>query len=64
MLNLQLALKYSTAIFEIAKEEDKLIAYGEELAAVRELFQIPQARKKFPNNLPAINRKRSLNQFL
>ena len=49
MLNLQLALKYSTAIFEIAKEEDKLIAYGEELAAVRELFQIPQARAFFQN---------------
>ena len=50
MLNLQLALKYATAIFEIAKEEDKIVPYGEELAAVRNnLFQIPQARAFFQN---------------
>ena len=50
MLNLQLALKYSTAIFEIAKEENKLVPYGEELMAVRQnLFQIPQARAFFQN---------------
>ena len=50
MLNLQLALKYSTAIFEIAKEENKLVPYGEELAEVREnLFQIPQVRAFFQN---------------
>lgn len=50
MLNLQLALKYATAIFEIAKEEDKLVPYGEELAQVRQnLFQIPQAKAFFQN---------------
>lgn len=50
MLNLQLAQKYATAIFEIAQEEDKLVPYGEELAAVREnLFNIPQARAFFQN---------------
>lgn len=50
MLNLQLAQKYATAIFEIAIEDDKLIPYGEELATVREnLFNIPQARSFFQN---------------
>ena len=50
MLNLQLAQKYATAIFEIAKEENKLVPYGEELAMIREnLFQIPQARAFFQN---------------
>ena len=50
MLNLQLALKYATAIFEIAKEEDKLVAYGEELSMVSEkLFGISQARSFFQN---------------
>ena len=50
MLNLQLAQKYATAIFEIAKEENKLVPYGEELAAIRQnLFNIPQARSFFQN---------------
>ena len=50
MLNLQLALKYSTALFEIAKEEGKLVPYGEELATVRnELFSVPEARAFFQN---------------
>ena len=50
MLNLQLAQKYATAIFEIAKEENKLIPYGEELAAIRQnLFSIPSARAFFQN---------------
>ena len=50
MLNLQLAQKYATAIFEIAKEENKLVPYGEELSMIREnLFQIPQARAFFQN---------------
>ena len=50
MLNLQLAQKYATAIFEIAKEENKLVPYGEELAAVRQnLFNIPAARAFFQN---------------
>ena len=50
MLNLQLALKYATAIFEIAKEENKLVPYGEELASVSQnLFKIPQVRAFFQN---------------
>lgn len=44
MLNVQLARKYSNAIFEIAQEEGKLEAYGEELKSVREgLESVPQA---------------------
>ncbi|MBQ9478735.1 MAG: ATP synthase F1 subunit delta [Selenomonadaceae bacterium] len=60
MLNLQLALKYSTAIFEIAKEENKLVPYGEELATVRnELFSVPEARSFFqnPNVLPVAKKE-------
>ncbi len=50
MLNLQLAQKYATAIFEIAKEENKLVPYGEELAAIRQnLFNIPAVRSYFQN---------------
>ncbi len=50
MLNLQLAHKYSRAIFEIAQEENKLEAYGKELATVRkELFQSAEARGFFQN---------------
>ncbi|SFT61571.1 F-type H+-transporting ATPase subunit delta [Selenomonas sp. GACV-9] len=44
MLNLQLARKYSRAIFEIAQEEDKLVEYGKELADVRTgLDSVPEA---------------------
>lgn len=44
MLNIQLARKYSRAIFEIAQEEDKLVEYGKELDAAREgLESVPQA---------------------
>ncbi len=56
MLNLQLARKYSKAIFEIAQEENKLEAYGDELAGVREdLFQSAEIRGFFQN--PQIERK-------
>ena len=34
MLNLQLARKYSRAIFLLAQEENKLIEYGQELTEV------------------------------
>ena len=34
MLNLQLARKYSTAVFELAQDENKLEEYGKELSAV------------------------------
>ena len=44
MLNIQLARKYSRAIFEIAQEEDKLVEYGKELDAARKgLESVPQA---------------------
>ena len=50
MLNLQLARKYSKAIFEIAQEEGKLEEYGKELAAVRsDLFRNAEARSFFQN---------------
>ena len=39
MLNIQLARKYGVAIFEIAKEDNKLEEYGKELAQVsKDLF--------------------------
>lgn len=44
MLNVQLARKYSTALFELALEEKKLVEYGEELAgAVDALKAAPGA---------------------
>lgn len=45
MLNLQLARKYGAAIFEIAKEENKLEVYGKELAdASHDLFSVPELK--------------------
>ena len=45
MLNLQLAKKYSRAIFEIAADEKKLKEYGEELTGVtRAVFDEPILR--------------------
>ena len=42
MLNLQLAHKYSRAIFELAQEEGKLEAYGKELLQVKkDLEDVP-----------------------
>ena len=50
MLNIQLAKKYARAIFELAVEEDNLIKYGEELAAVKnDLFSNDQAVSFFSN---------------
>lgn len=50
MLNLQLARKYGAAIFEIAQEENKLEAYGNELAAVsRDLFSVPELKAFLTN---------------
>lgn len=61
MLNLQLARKYSKAIFEIAQEEGKLEAYGEELAKVRkDLFQAPEIRAYFQNPLIQPKAKKDL----
>ncbi len=50
MLNLQLARKYSTAIFEIAQEDQKLEEYGKELADIcKDLFSVPGAKEFFQN---------------
>ena len=38
MLNLQLARKYSRAIFEIARDEGKLKEYGDELSNITHVF--------------------------
>ena len=44
MLNLQLAHKYSRAIFELAQEEGKLEEYGKELLQVKkDLEDVPAA---------------------
>ncbi len=48
MLNLQLAHKYAAAIFEIAKEDNKLTEYGKDLERVRdELFAVKGVREYF-----------------
>ena len=50
MLNLQLARKYSRAIFEIAQEEDKLVEYGRELAGVQaDIGSVPAAMSFLTN---------------
>ena len=61
MLNIQLASKYATAIFEIAKEENKLDAYDKDLAKVRaDVFAIPEAVKFFQNPLVPQQAKKDL----
>ena len=55
MLNLQLAHKYSRAIFELAQDEGKLVPYGEELASVlKDLDTVPGIWGYFGN--PEITR--------
>ena len=50
MLNLQLARKYSRAIFELAQDEGKLVPYGEELASVlKDLNSVPGVWGYFSN---------------
>lgn len=50
MLNLQLARKYSRAIFELAQDEGKLVPYGEELAGVyKDLESVPGIWGYFSN---------------
>ena len=52
MLNIQLASKYATAIFEIAKDENNLDGYDKDLSKVRaDVFAIPEAVKFFQNPL-------------
>lgn len=61
MLNIQLASKYATAIFEIAREEKNLDGYGKDLATVREdVFAIPEAVKFFQNPLVPAQAKKDL----
>ena len=65
MLNLQLARKYSTAIFEIAQEEDKLVEYGRELADVRSgLATVPAATAFLSNPQVETKAKKELIQKL
>lgn len=61
MLNIQLASKYATAIFEIAREEKNLDGYDKDLAKVRaDVFAIPEAVKFFQNPLVPHNAKKDL----
>ena len=64
MLNIQLAAKYATAIFEIARDEKSLDAYDKDLGKVRaDVFAIPEAVKFFQNPLvPAQAKKDLLNR--
>ena len=61
MLNIQLASKYATAIFEIAQDEKNLDGYDKDLAKVRaDVFAIPEAVKFFQNPLVPQNAKKDL----
>ena len=61
MLNIQLASKYATAIFEIAKEEKNLDGYDKDLAKVsKDVFSIPEAVKFFQNPLVPQQAKKDL----
>ena len=61
MLNIQLASKYATAVFEIAKEENNLDGYDKDLAKVRaDVFAIPEAVKFFQNPLIPQQAKKDL----
>lgn len=61
MLNIQLATKYATAIFEIANDEKNLDGYDKDLAKVRaDVFDIPEAVKFFQNPLVPHQAKKDL----
>lgn len=61
MLNLQLARKYSSAIFELAQEEDQLVPYGEQLRGVLdELAAVPGIWSYFGNPLIQRSDKKAL----
>ena len=61
MLNIQLAAKYATAIFEIARDENNLDGYAKDLGTVREdVFAIPEAVKFFQNPLVPHKAKKDL----
>jgi len=50
MLNIQLARKYSRAMFEIAEEEGKLEDYGKELTGIKKDFDSSPELKSFLAN--------------
>ncbi len=56
MLNLQLAHKYAMAIFEIAKEENKLDEYGEELSLAGQVVAEHPELRAFLGN-PKVQRE-------
>ena len=61
MLNIQLASKYATAIFEIAKDENNLDGYDKDLSRIRaDVFDIPDAVKFFQNPLVPQQAKKDL----
>ena len=61
MLNIQLATKYSRAIFELAQEENKLDDYAKDLSQVQEdVFSLPEAVKFFQNPLIPQQAKKDL----
>ena len=61
MLNIQLASKYATAIFEIARDEKNLDGYAKDLGTVRnDVFAIPEAVKFFQNPLVPQAAKKNL----
>ena len=61
MLNLQLARKYSSAIFELAQEEQQLVPYGEQLRRVLDdLSTVPGIWGYFANPLIQRSDKKAL----
>jgi len=61
MLNIQLAAKYATAIFEIANDEKNLDGYDKDLGKVRaDVFAVPEAVKFFQNPLVPQQAKKDL----
>ncbi|MBQ7705350.1 MAG: ATP synthase F1 subunit delta [Selenomonadaceae bacterium] len=61
MLNIQLATKYSRAIFELAQDENKLDDYAEDLKKIYEdVFSLPEAVKFFQNPLVPHQAKKDL----
>lgn len=61
MLNIQLATKYSRAIFELAQEENKLDDYDKDLSQIQEdVFSLPEAVNFFQNPLIPHKAKKDL----
>lgn len=61
MLNIQLATKYSRAIFELAQDENKLDEYAQDLSQIQaDVFSLPEAVKFFQNPLIPHQAKKDL----